>query len=222
MTPTKTSTQAVLFDLDGTLADTLADIAHSMNHVLKTHGYPEHPLEAYRLFVGRGLKDLSLRVLPESHRNAENQNHIHHALIQEYKAHLVDRTRLYPGIPDLLNKLTEARIPMGILSNKADVLTQQIVRTLMQDWTFAIVVGAGGNIPRKPDPAGALHCAKKMGIAPENIWYVGDSGTDMQTAVAAGMHPVGVRWGFRDREEIEANGARYFLEEPIDLLSVIR
>ncbi len=211
---------AVIFDLDGTLIDSLHDIADASNRVLRSHGYPTHDYQAYKMFVGKGLRNLTEMALPETDRSEEIIRRVHLDLITDYKVHYAEKTALYPGIAQLLDRLSEKNIGLAILSNKADAITQRIVGKLFSNWTFARIVGTGDSIPRKPDPTGAFLCASSLCVKPENIVYMGDSGIDMQTAVRTGMLPVGVTWGFRSREELESNGAAKLIDRPSELLSL--
>ena len=209
--------RAVIFDLDGTLADTLEDIADSMNRVLAGKGFPTHGYDAYRYYVGNGLQNLVIRSLPENARTDHMIALCHDRMIAEYHLNYINKTRLYDGIPELLDVLSSQRIKLAVLSNKADPLTQKICAVLLKNWTFEIVLGANDRFPRKPDPASALFVSKQMGVEPEHICYLGDSDVDMKTAVAAGFYPVGVSWGFRPKEELARNGAKQIIDEPIEL-----
>jgi len=212
--------EAVVFDLDGTLIDSLHDIADATNRVLKSNGFPTHPYVSYRTFVGKGLRNLVEMALPTVVTDEAIISNVHHDLISDYKHHFVEKTTLYPGIATLLDTLSEKNIRMAILSNKADVITQRIVEKLLCPWSFALVIGTGDAIPRKPDPTGAFLCASSLKVKPSSIVYVGDSGIDMQTAVQTGMLPVGVTWGFRSREELESNGAAILIDQPSELLAL--
>lgn len=213
--------RCVLFDLDGTLVDSLADLADSMNRVLIRQGLPPHPTEAYRYFVGDGMVNLVQRALPPGNNNRQDliQDCVRE-MRQEYGLHWADTTRPYPGIAELLDALASRGIEMAILSNKPDRLTQEVVRTLLPNWHFAAVAGAKETIARKPDPAGALHIANLLHREPADFLYLGDTNTDMQTAIAAGMMPVGVLWGFRTKAELEEAGAQAVLHHPLDLLKL--
>jgi len=211
--------EAALFDLDGTLADTLADIADSTNHVLAARGLPTHERDAYRMFVGEGVAKLVARVLP-----ADTQ-HLAGEIAAEFKVvyaeHLVDRTTAYAGVRELVDDLIGRRIAVAVLSNKPDWATQKVVRALFPDVGFAAVVGFRDDVPRKPDPTSALAIAHDLGVAPAACALIGDTATDIETAVAAGMIPIGVRWGFRDRAELTAAGARVLLDTPAQLLELL-
>ena len=213
--------KAVLFDLDGTLINSLQDIADSMNRVLASYGFSTHGYEDYRLFIGKGLKNLSERALPENKKDEETINAVFHDLMKDYARNVVKKTVLYNGIPELLDKLVERNILLAILSNKAHELTISIAEKIISKWNFEVIMGSKDGIPRKPDPSGALICCKELGVLPEQILYLGDSGIDMQTATAAGMFPVGVTWGFRGREELLEKGAKFIIDQPVQLLELL-
>ena len=213
--------KCVLFDLDGTLVDSLADLANSMNRVLKEQGLPPHPTQAYRYFVGNGITTLVQRALPT---NAQHQDFIQecaHRMRQEYALHWADTTKPYPGIAELLDTLTARQIEMAILSNKPDELTKEVVKTLLPKWDFAVVAGATETIPRKPNPAGALRIASLLHCEPTDFLYLGDTNTDMQTARAARMFAIGALWGFRTATELKDNGAQALLSMPIELCPLL-
>ncbi|MBN1780225.1 HAD family hydrolase [bacterium] len=210
--------KAVIFDLDGTLLDTLDDLADSMNAVLRDKGLPEHPVDAYRYFVGNGAAKLVFRALPEEQRND--------AFIRECLALFRDaygrgwkmKTRLYEGVPELLDALTRQRIPMCVLTNKPQDFAELCIREFMPQWHFAVILGQREGVPLKPDPAGPAEIGGRLSIPAENILYLGDSNVDMQTAVNAGMFPVGALWGFRSETELRNNGASEVISTPEDLM----
>jgi len=213
--------RAVVFDLDGTLLDTLEDLADSMNAVLEQQGYPIHPSSAYRYFVGDGVEMLIRRCLPEGEWSDAQISHYVDAMEEEYDRRWDAKTRPYPGIPELLDRLQERNFPKAIFSNKPDGFTQLTVKKLLAAWDFHPVRGALPNVPRKPDPAGALAVAAQLDIPPAECLYLGDTNTDMKTALAAGMHPVGATWGFRPADELQASGARHLLNYPTELLDLL-
>ena len=141
---------------------------------------------------------------------------------QEYARRWADKSRPYPGVPDLLDRLTARGIPMAVLSNKLDEFTRLCVTRLLSKWQFAAVQGATPELPKKPEPAGALAIAAKLAIAPAEFLYLGDTNTDMRTAVAAGMYPVGALWGFRTAEELRDAGAAVLARAPADVLPLFR
>jgi len=209
--------KAIIFDLDGTLADTLSDIAGSMNRVLKAHWFPLHGVTDYKLLVGRGLDNLVKQALPESARQPELVSKCLAEMMEDYKENCLVNTRLYHGIKEMLIELVKSDVKLAVFSNKDEPLTHKIVNHLLGDIPFLVVMGARSDFPKKPDPAGALSISKKMAVQPEEMIYMGDSDVDMITATRAGMHAVGVLWGFRTGEELLANGAKALLEKPSDL-----
>lgn len=213
--------KAVLFDLDGTLLDTIEDLADAMNFVLSRMGFPTHKVEAYKYYVGDGVRDLALRALPEGHRDEETVKKCIPAMRQEYGSRWDRKTRPYPGIPELLDALTARGIKMAVLSNKPDQNTKVVVAKLLSKWRFDVVAGERAGIPRKPDPDAALSIAEQLGIPPQEFLYLGDTNTDMKTAVAAGMYPVGALWGFRTADELLASGAKMLIAKPTDLLDLV-
>jgi phosphoglycolate phosphatase len=208
----------VIFDLDGTLADTLEDIADAMNRVLRGRRLPVHNPASYRLMIGKGLRNLVGQTLPPEMRNEETIAACLDQLIADYREHCLDKTRLFDGVADLVSGLRADGVKLAVLSNKADDLTRRIVGALFDPGTFDVVMGAQQSMPLKPDPAAALLVGGRLGAPPERIAYLGDSGIDMRTATAAGMTAIGVSWGFRAREELVENGAAVVLDHPLELL----
>lgn len=210
---------AVLFDLDGTLADSLADLANATNWALTQLACPTHPLESYRYFVGDGARQLCARALP-----ADKQDLVDDTLRlmrERYDAHCFDLTKLYAGIPELISSLVERRLLLAVLSNKPDVFTKRMIAHYFNPSPFAIVRGQLPNVPLKPDPTAALQIAQELGVPPAQWLYLGDTDTDMRTARAAGMHAVGVLWGFRDREELVKSGAKHIVTKPEEVLGLL-
>lgn len=211
--------RAVLFDLDGTLADTLADLAAAMNHTLAAAGYPTHTPDAYRQLIGEGAENLAWRALPPEARDQAPA--IALAFRAWYAEHLIVETRPYPGIPALLDALGARGVPMGVLSNKPAPATEAVMARLFGQWRFGAIAGQIPERPRKPDPAGALFVAAALGVPPEACLFVGDSAIDMETARRANMTPVGVRWGFRGEAELVEAGAQHLLTTPEELLALL-
>lgn len=213
--------EAVVFDLDGTLVDTLADVASAMNHTLATHALPQHRPDDYRRFIGEGVERLVERALPAAELDLARKD----AVVAEFRAyyaeHLLDQSTPYPGVPELLAALTRRRVPMCVLSNKPDPATRRIIAALFPAAGFAAVVGQRPGKPRKPDPSGALELAELMRVAPARCAFVGDTGIDMATARAAGMRAVGVGWGFREPAELRAHGAERLIDHPAQLLDAL-
>lgn len=218
---TKIRFQAVLFDLDGTLLDTLDDVANATNEALKRLGFPAHPRDAYRYFLGGGMDCLVRRALPEASHDPAMLKKCHDAIIAEYESRWAENTRPYPGIPELLAELDQRGIAKAVFSNKPDAFTKRTVEKLLGDFHFEIVRGAMPDVPVKPDPAGAIRIADELGIPPRRFIYLGDTDTDMQTANAAGMFAAGALWGFRTVEELSTNGAQALLSTPLDVLNLI-
>ncbi len=210
----------VVFDLDGTLIDSLGDIADSMNLMLASHGYPLHSPEAYRTFVGDGILMLIKRALPAGLSEAEYlaQKDEYAAI---YRQNLQHKTKPYPGIPELLRRLEAAGLRLAVVSNKPHDATGHLVRSCFPEIRFAAVLGQRDGVPRKPDPAGPLEAAQAMGLEPARIAYVGDSGVDMHTARNAGMTPCGVLWGFRGADELRESGAAALCADPEALYRAI-
>jgi len=214
--------EAVLFDLDGTLIDTVDDIGDSANRVLSNRGFPIHPISAYRQFVGEGIRVLFTRALPQEKQNENLINTCLKEFVEDYRRNYDVKSKLYDGIPDMLNALNVRGLKLAILSNKPDPLTKDCVTSLLSNWDFDIVFGQRDSVPRKPNPQAAFEIAEKLTISPSNFIYLGDTAIDMKTAVSAGMFPVGVAWGFRPVKELKGNGARVIIDKPIQLLDLIK
>ena len=210
------SLRAALFDLDGTLLDSLHDIGAAMNHALTTYGLPPHPLPAYRYFVGEGVRTLVARALPEGHAHALES--VLYTFRAFYSEHMLDHTRPFPGILPMLARLASEGVKLAVLSNKPDAATRRLVTALLSDVRFEAVYGERTGVPRKPDPTSALGVAAELGVDPSGCAFIGDTGVDMVTARAAGMYGVGVTWGFRDVEELQAHEARVIAGSAEELL----
>ena len=213
--------QAVIFDLDGTLLDTLEDIANSVNSTLARYGFPTHGSDAYRYFVGDGVTMLVSRALPAEKRNDDIIADCVGAFRENYDRNWNSTTSPYDGIPELLDVLTAKHVKMAILSNKPDDFTKRCVHELLPNWNFEMVLGQRHGTPPKPDPSGAYEIAENIGITPAQILYLGDTGVDMKTAVRAGMFPVGALWGFRPLDELREHGAAVIIERPMELLDYL-
>lgn len=212
--------RAVIFDLDGTLLDTLGDLAASGNAVLTKRGLPAHPIAAYRQFVGGGAANLIGEIFPENWFG-DNTEAFESAMADykaEYTARWRDSTVPYPGIAGLLDALADRGISLGVLSNKAHPFTRQCIETFLGNWPWKAVLGQRDGIPHKPDPAGAIEMAGLFGLPPSDCAFVGDSGIDMETGTRAGMKPIGALWGFREEAELRAHGAAGLISQPGDLL----
>ena len=214
--------KAVIFDLDGTLLDTLQDLFNTLNSVLSRYRYPTHTLDECRFLVGHGMRELVRKGIPEEARNDKTIDLLLKDLITEYADNWNVNSRPYPGISKLLDTITERKIKMAILSNKADHFTRLCAESLLGKWSFDVVMGQQSGIAPKPDPRGALQVAKMLGEEPSRILYVGDSGVDMLTASRAGMYPLGALWGFRPETELLEFGAKAVVEHPEDIIGLLQ
>ncbi len=212
---------AVIFDLDGTLLDTLADLADAMNAVLAGAGRAPQPLQAYRYFVGDGMEMLVRRATGLLQGEDALVEQFVAAMRAEYARRWERQTRPYAGVPELLDALSERGVAMAVLSNKPEPLTRLAVDRLLGRWEFRAVIGARAGAPRKPDPDGAWQIAAGFGLPPARIAYLGDTDTDMRTATAAGMLPVGAAWGFRPAAELRRAGAAHVIATPLELLPLL-
>jgi len=213
--------EAVLFDMDGTLLDTLEDLADSMNEVLAARGFPAHPPAAYKQFVGLGIVRMIEQALPAAAGDDELLQACLDEMNRVYAERWACKTRLYPGIAATLSGLAKRKVPMAIFSNKPHEFTTVMAKHFLADWHFAAVLGARAGYPRKPDPAVALEISGRLAVPPDRFLYVGDTGTDMATARAAGMTAVGVLWGFRDEAELTAGGAQAIIRAPGELPALL-
>ena len=210
--------QAVLFDLDGTLLNTLEDIADSMNRALSENGLPEHPLNAYRYFVGDGINTLAKRA---TGFKEELVPIVQKAYQSYYALGLRNKTRPYDGVIKMLAELKARGLKLCVFSNKPHQDTLNVMAYYFPDTHFDAISGQKENVPVKPDPTGALKIARELRIPPKDFLYVGDTGVDMACANAAGMIPVGALWGFRLREELIEHHACHLIEKPVDLLGLL-
>ena len=219
--PVDFTPQAVCCDLDGTLLDSLDDLADSMNAALREFGPPEHPTRDYRYLVGEGARLLVTRTLPEAHRDPETIETVFQRYQGIYRENWNCKTRPYPGIPELLDALQARGLSLAVLSNKPHAFTVACVQELLGAWDFEVILGQRDSVPRKPDPAGVFEIAEKLRLVPSDFLYLGDTAIDMQTATAAGCVAVGVLWGFREAEELLENGAQHLITTPLDLLELL-
>ncbi len=214
--------KAVLFDLDGTLANSLFDLAFATNRALKMHGFQEHPVDSYKYFVGDGIPKMIERALPENARDAAILEKVKKDFTDYYKDHHSDRTKTYDGVPELLKKLKEMGLILAVVTNKAEPLARQLVSGLLGEKTFDAVNGQREGIPNKPDPTLALLTMEELCVKPNECVFIGDSGMDVLTGVNSGAYPVGELWGYRGEAELKANGAKVIINEPMELISVIK
>ncbi len=216
-----TAVRAVLFDLDGTLLDTLEDLADATNEVLAAQGFPVHPVDAYRYFVGSGLEQLIIRALPAEHRDTGIIRRSMADFHRVYGRLWDNKTRPYPGVEEMLATLAQRGIGMGVCTNKPEAFAQLCVKRLLPGGHFEVVLGAVDGRPKKPAPDIALEAARMLGAAPAACVFVGDSCVDMDTAVAARMLPIGALWGFREAAELREHGARHLITGPSDLAELL-
>lgn len=215
--------KAVIFDLDGTLLDSLQDIAESMNLALEESGHKVHPVEAYRDFVGSGLFVLTERALPAAHRKKAEVEAVAEKFWVHYDESWFLHTKTYPGVLYLIQLCVSRKIKVAILSNKVHYFTKKMIRHFFRGVMinqgknpFGIYSGEQPDKPIKPDPTRALELADRLKVLPENIAFIGDSPLDIQTALNAGMIPIGAAWGFSTREELEKAGAAYVFNQPTE------
>ena len=206
--------KAALFDLDGTLTNTLEDIADAMNRSLRLHGLPEFAVDDYRYLVGDGVRKLAQRAC---RGRSDLEDSVRREYQAYYQTHAQVLTAPYDGVPEMLEGLAGRGIRLAVFSNKPHADTCGVVNHYFPAIPFEVVRGQVEGVPVKPDPAGALAVATAMGLAAGEFIYLGDTGTDMRCAVNAGMLPVGVLWGFREAEELLAEGAQLLLEKPCQL-----
>lgn len=215
-------THLVIFDLDGTLLNTLDDLAYSCNYILKKNGFPEHPVDSYRYFVGNGVSKLVERALPEEMRNASFVEKIRIEFVEYYSKHAEDRTAPYPGITDLLKEIAGNNMKLAIASNKFISATQSLAKKYFPDIKFSSVLGQRDGVPTKPDPKIIYDVMAETGVNDkDSIIYIGDSGADMQTALNAEVKSIGVLWGFRTKEELIENGASFLANSPEEISMII-
>ena len=214
-----TTVKAIIFDLDGTLADTLDDLTDAYNHGLKELQLPGHTPEQYRMMVGTGSADLCRKALPPGRSDLIDK--LLELSLSRYSDHYLDKTAAYLGITELLDELTRRNIRLAVLSNKPDSFTNKIVGEMFGPERFEIIRGQLDGIPPKPDPAAVVGILEQMELSPADVLYVGDSAIDMATAAAAQLRSVGVSWGFRDRQELQSAGAGHIIDQPAQLLPLL-
>jgi len=210
----------VIFDLDGTLLNTISDLAGSTNYALKQCGFPEHETDAYNYFVGNGINKLFERALPENARTPENIGRMRGFFLEHYTQNNTCLTVPYPGISELLRELQHKGIALAVASNKYQEGSEKLVHYYFKDIVFSTILGQREGIPVKPDPVIVKEILRVNGVSANETLYVGDSGVDMQTAAAATVTSVGVTWGFRTCEELVENGACYIVDSPAEILEL--
>lgn len=212
--------KTIIFDLDGTLLDTLADLADSANYTMEQMGCPAHPVDSYRYFVGNGVPKLLERCLPEDKRTEENILTARKIFADHYNVHFADKTKPYDGISELLERLKESGVKMAVASNKSDEFTVSLVKRFFGN-SFDTVQGGKADVPKKPAPDIVYGIMERLGAVPENTYFAGDSNVDMYTAKNAGIKAIGCLWGFRTKEELLEGGADFLAENPLDIYKIL-
>ena len=210
-----------IFDLDGTLLDTLGDLAAACNYVMQRNGYPIHDFDRYRYMVGNGINKLIERALPAEFRSPERAAALRPEFIARYREHLSDHTRPYPGIVALLDRLEAGNVLLAVASNKYHEGTRTLVQRFFPRHRFVQVLGQREGVPVKPDPAIVFEILESAQIPREEALYIGDSDVDMLTASRAGVDSVGASWGFRPCEELQKAGATHMARTPMDIVKFL-
>ena len=211
----------VIFDLDGTLVNTIADLADSVNYALHVSGFPIHAYEEYPCFVGNGIYKLIERALPPPNRDEHTICSVKERFMERYMLHNTDKSVVYDGIPELLRLLVEKNVGVAVASNKVHGATVSMMRHFFPEIPFSCVFGQRDGVPTKPNPAIVIDILQTVGVLPSEVLYVGDSGVDMQTAHNAGIFAVGVTWGLRPVSELEQNDAEIIIDSPSDLIKYL-
>lgn len=206
-----------IFDLDGTLLDTIADLAAATNFALAHYGLPTHKEEEYKFFVGNGINKMFERALPEDKRNEEYITKLRSQFVPYYDVHNSDLSRPYPGMVELLKELQRNNIAIGVASNKYQEAAVKLVLQFFPGIDFALILGQREGVPSKPDPTIAYEIIEHTGIAKEETVYIGDSCVDMQTGKNAGITTVGVSWGFRPKAELESYNPDFIADDTDEL-----
>lgn len=214
------SLKVIIFDLDGTLLDTLEDLAEACNLVLAEYGYPGHGIAEYKYFVGDGLRVLMERITPD-HVSETDIEQCCRRFQHIYPQCWDKRSRPYEGIRAMLRELEQCGVQLAVLSNKPDHFTRTYIDKFFPEHHFAVVFGQREGVEKKPDPAGALEIARLLNVRPAECVYVGDTSVDMRTGKAAGMFTIGVLWGFRDIDELQQNNADLIIKRPMEIVEYV-
>ncbi|MDE6306978.1 MAG: HAD family hydrolase [Muribaculaceae bacterium] len=212
----------VIFDLDGTLLNTIKDLGEAANYALRSFGYPEHALSSYPFFVGNGVNRLLERVLPDYARSAENVSRLRERFTEYYDEHNTDYTEPYPGIHELLDDLRAMDVNVAVASNKYQSAVEKLVRHYFPDVDWAAIEGQKDDVPVKPDPSIVFEILSKIPTPKSDVLYVGDSGVDMETARRACVESVGVDWGFRPVRELREYHAENIVSQPSEIIPIVR
>ena len=210
-----------IFDLDGTLLDTIGDLAASCDAVMQMNGLPQHTTDEYRQMVGRGILRLVEAAIPEQMRLPEYVEKVRRDFVAYYLDHIDLHTHPYNGIPELIDAMTERGVKIAVASNKFQAGTERLIRSFFPGVEFVAVLGQRVGVPLKPNPQIDLEIIEAAGVEPSETLHIGDSGVDMQTAHAAGVRAVGVTWGFRSREELAESGADVIVDHPEEILNLL-
>ena len=213
--------QLVIFDLDGTLLNTINDLGNAANYALEQQGFPTHDLSAYPFFVGNGVSMLLERVLPEDARSTRNVDRLRTKFMEYYGTHLTDTTKPYPGIPELLETLMKMGVKIAVASNKYQSAVDRLIKYMFPDIKWCAIEGQKDDVPTKPDPSIVFSILGKNPTPKADVLYVGDSGVDMDTARRAAVECVGVTWGFRPEKELRQHYADHIISKPVELLSLL-
>ena len=215
--------KAAIFDLDGTIINTLVDLANAGNTVLERLGFPTHPVEKYNFFVGSGILRLSRRILPDDRKDDEELvQEVFRQFNEEYGAHYMDNTCAYEGMEDTLLKLRDMGIQCAVLTNKSHEFTVPMVKKVYGDYPFSVVLGKTDRFPVKPDRGVIKYVIDEMGVTPDECIYIGDSNVDMMTARNGEIEEIiGVSWGFRPVDELVESDAKYIIDSPDEIIDVI-
>jgi phosphoglycolate phosphatase len=211
----------IVFDLDGTLLNSLEDLADSANWVLEQHGFPTHPVDAYRYFVGDGVRKLIERILPQEERTEARIEQCRQEFVAYYKVHMEDKTSVYEGITELLAELKNRGLKIAVATNKVHIAVKPLMEKYFPEIRFDSMIGQREGVPVKPAPQIMFDILRETGCEPSEALHVGDTATDMQLAHNAGVTPVGVLWGYRPLEELQEAGAKFIIEKPEELLRLV-
>ena len=210
-----------IFDLDGTLLNTIADLAAATNHALAAEGYPTHAPESYVYMVGNGVTRLLERAMPEDVRTPENVDRMREHFREYYGEHMTDRTEPYPGIPELLAELRRRKVDVAVASNKYQAAVSRLIRDFFPTVEWAAIEGQKEGVPVKPDPSIVFEILGKCPTMKSQVIYIGDSGVDMETAYRAGVTSIGVTWGFRPESELRDHYANHIVTTPRQILDLL-
>ncbi len=210
----------IIFDLDGTLCNTICDLADAVNYALGKMGYKTHSVDVVRTYVGNGIKNLIIRSMPENERVEEKIEETKKFFFDYYKVHFADKTVAYEGIEEMLITLKKKGIKLAVCTNKEDSMARCVVKKLFGD-VFSQVLGQGERFPLKPEPDSSFYIMSKLDAKREETVFIGDSDVDIKTAKNAGLKSIGVTWGFRDRQELIDNGCEHVAESPYDIIKLL-